>query len=591
VSGPQWLSILTLAGMMVLFIWDRFRYDISAVMALLGAVALGVVKPKDAFSGFSDDIVVIVGSALVISAAVQRSGKVEVMLGAVASRVRSARAELMLLTGSVGFASALVKNVGALSMLMPAAVQMARKRGASPSGLLMPMSFASLLGGLMTLVGTSPNIIVSRVRMDMTGQPFGMFDYLPTGLGLLAVGLVFLWLAGPLIPGNRTAPPQVHEAVDVGAYTTEAMVPAGSTAVDDTTRGFVKRHGGELAIVGLIRDGARGAVHPFARLREGDVLILEGEPDVLQQAIARDRLVLEGKDRAVPEGSERDEIVVVEAVVTRGSALVGKAAGRYFLHERYGINLIAISRAGERLDRKLAETVLRAGDVVVLQGPAGLLPQRLRDLGTLPLAERTIRLGQRTRGWLPLVILGAAMAATATGAVPVAIAFFAAAALVVIAGTLPVRQAYEAIDWSILVMLGALIPVSDSLRTSGASQVLASGLAEMGAVLPPWAAVGMILVAAMAVTPFLNNAATVLVMAPISAVFANDLGYRPEAFLIATAVGAGCDFLTPIGHQCNTLVFGPGGYKFSDYARLGAPLSLLVVLVGTPLILMVWPLR
>ena len=590
-SGPQWLSILTLAGMMVLFIWDRFRYDISAVIALLGAVALGVVKPKNAFSGFSDDIVVIVGSALVISAAVQRSGKVEVMLGAVASRVRSARAELMLLTGSVGFASALVKNVGALSMLMPAAVQMARKRGASPSGLLMPMSFASLLGGLMTLVGTSPNIIVSRVRMDMTGQPFGMFDYLPTGLGLLAVGLVFLWLAGPLIPGNRTAPPQVHEAVDVGAYTTEAMVPAGSTAVDDTTRGFVKRHGGELAIVGLIRDGARGAVHPFARLREGDVLILEGEPDVLQQAIARDRLVLEGKDRAVPEGSERDEIVVVEAVVTRGSALVGKAAGRYFLHERYGINLIAISRAGERLDRKLAETVLRAGDVVVLQGPAGLLPQRLRDLGTLPLAERTIRLGQRTRGWLPLVILGAAMAATATGAVPVAIAFFAAAALVVIAGTLPVRQAYEAIDWSILIMLGALIPVSDSLRTSGASQVLASGLAEMGAVLPPWAAVGMILVAAMAVTPFLNNAATVLVMAPISAVFANDLGYRPEAFLIATAVGAGCDFLTPIGHQCNTLVFGPGGYKFSDYARLGAPLSLLVVLVGTPLILMVWPLR
>jgi len=591
VSGPQWLSILTLAGMMVLFIWDRFRYDISAVIALLGAVALGVVKPKNAFSGFSDDIVVIVGSALVISAAVQRSGKVEVMLGAVASRVRSARAELMLLTGSVGFASALVKNVGALSMLMPAAVQMARKRGASPSGLLMPMSFASLLGGLMTLVGTSPNIIVSRVRMDMTGQPFGMFDYLPTGLGLLAVGLVFLWLAGPLIPGNRTAPPQVHEAVDVGAYTTEAMVPAGSTAVDDTTRGFVKRHGGELAIVGLIRDGARGAVHPFARLREGDVLILEGEPDVLQQAIARDRLVLEGKDRAVPEGSERDEIVVVEAVVTRGSALVGKAAGRYFLHERYGINLIAISRAGERLDRKLAETVLRAGDVVVLQGPAGLLPQRLRDLGTLPLAERTIRLGQRTRGWLPLVILGAAMAATATGAVPVAIAFFAAAALVVIAGTLPVRQAYEAIDWSILVMLGALIPVSDSLRTSGASQVLASGLAEMGAVLPPWAAVGMILVAAMAVTPFLNNAATVLVMAPISAVFANDLGYRPEAFLIATAVGAGCDFLTPIGHQCNTLVFGPGGYKFSDYARLGAPLSLLVVLVGTPLILMFWPVR
>lgn len=590
-TTAQWLSILTLTGMMALFLWDRFRYDVSAVMSLLAAVALGVVKPKDAFSGFSDDIVVIVGSALVISAAVQRSGKIEVMLGWLAGRVRTIRGELTLLTGAVGFSSALVKNVGALSMLMPAAMQMARRRGASPSVFLMPMSFASLMGGLMTLVGTSPNIIVSRVRLDMTGRPFGMFDYLPTGLGLLLVGLVFLRFAGPLIPATRVAAPQVSEAVDVGAYTTQALVPAGSPAVNETVRGFARRHGGEMEIIGLIRDGARGAVHPFARLREGDVLILEGEPDVLQQAIGRDRLALEGRDRRVPEGSERDEIEVVEAVVTRGSSLVGKAAGRYFLHERYGINLIAISRAGERLDRKLAEIVLRAGDVVVLQGPSGLLPQRLRDLGALPLAERPIRFGQRTRGWLPLVILGAAMAATATGTVPVAIAFFAAAGAVVIAGTLPVRAAYEAVDWSILVMLGALIPVSDSLRTSGASQVLAGQLAALGALLPPWAAVGLILVAAMAVTPFLNNAATVLVVAPISAVFAHDLGYKPEAFLIATAVGAGSDFLTPIGHQCNTLVFGPGGYKFSDYARLGAPLSLLVVLVGTPLILLVWPVR
>ena len=590
-TGPQWLSILTLAGMMGLFLWDRFRYDVSAGIALLAAVALGVVKPADAFKGFSDDIVIIVGSALVISAAVQRSGKIEVMLAFVASRARSVKSELVLLTSSVGLASALVKNVGALSMLMPAAVQMARRRGASPAVFLMPMSFASLLGGLMTLVGTSPNIIVSRVRMDMTGKPFGMFDYLPTGLGLLVVGLVFLRFAGPLIPRNRTAPAQVAEAVDVGAYTTQATVRSGSAAVNETVRGFAKRHGDEMAIIGLIRDGARGAVHPFARLREGDVLILEGEPDVLQRAIARDRLVLEGKDRQVPEGSERDEIEVVEAVVTRGSSLVGKAAGRYFLHERYGVNLIAISRAGERLDRKLAEIVLRAGDVVVLQGPAGILPQRLKDLGTLPLAERPIRLGQRTRGWLPLAILAVAMAATATGAVPVGIAFFAAAGAVVVAGTLPVRAAYEAVDWSILIMLGALIPVSDSLRTTGASELLAGELARLGAILPPWAAVALILVAAMAVTPFLNNAATVLVVAPISAVFAHDLGYRPEAFLIATAVGAGSDFLTPIGHQCNTLVFGPGGYKFSDYARLGAPLSLLVVLVGTPLILLTWPVR
>ncbi|MEO9130064.1 MAG: SLC13 family permease, partial [Sphingomonas sp.] len=208
-----------------------------------------------------------------------------------------------------------------------------------------------------------------------------------------------------------------------------------------------------------------------------------------------------------------------------------------------------------------------------------------------PLAERAIKLGRSNRGWLPIAILAVAMAATASGYVPVAVAFFAAAGLVIATGALPVREAYDHVEWPILIMLGALIPVSDSLRTTGASNVIATSLADVGASLPAWGAVALILVVAMAVTPFLNNTATVLVMAPIAAVFAHDLGYRPEAFLIATAMGAGCDFLTPIGHQCNTLVFGPGGYRFSDYARLGAPLSVLVVLVGTPLVMWSWPLH
>jgi di/tricarboxylate transporter len=278
-------------------------------------------------------------------------------------------------------------------------------------------------------------------------------------------------------------------------------------------------------------------------------------------------------------------------VIGTSSVLIGKTAKRLHLQQRYGVNLIAVSRQGKRLTQKLGETVLAAGDVIVLQGPLPLLPERLRDLGALPLAERSLRLGNSGRGWLPILILVVAMTATASGYVPVAVAFFAAAGLVIATGALPVREAYDHVEWPILIMLGALIPVSDSLRTTGASQVIATWLAHVAAVLPAWGAVALILVAAMAVTPFLNNAATVLVMAPIAAVFAHDLGYRPEAFLIATAMGAGCDFLTPIGHQCNTLVFGPGGYRFSDYARLGAPLSLLVVLVGTPLVLWTWPLH
>jgi di/tricarboxylate transporter len=588
---PQILSLSTLAAMMALFLWGRFRYDVTAILALLAALALGIVKPKDAFSGFSDDIVIIVGSALVISGAVQRSGLIESALALIAGRVTRVRSQLIVLTASVGITSALVKNVGALAMLMPAAFQMAKKNDTSPSVFLMPMSFASLMGGLMTLVGTSPNIIVSRVREEMTGQPFRMFDYFPTGFGLLVLGLIFLRFGYRLLPRDRRAAATLGEAIDISAYVTEARIAAGSNAIDETVRIFTERHEKEVRLTGLIRRGKRTVPRAGTRLCEDDVLILEGEPDVLERVIARDKFELAGHHRDVPEESKDDDVGVSEAVIGTNSVLIGKTAKRLHLQQRYGVNLIAVSRQGKRLTQKLGETVLVAGDVIVLQGPLPLLPERLRDLGALPLAERSIRLGSSGRGWLPIIILAVAMAATASGYVPVAVAFFAAAGLVIASGALPVREAYDHVEWPILIMLGALIPVSDSLRTTGASQIIATWLAHVAATLPAWGAVALILVAAMAVTPFLNNAATVLVMAPIAAVFAHDLGYRPEAFLIATAMGAGCDFLTPIGHQCNTLVFGPGGYRFSDYARLGAPLSLLVVLVGTPLVLWTWPLH
>ena len=588
---PQTLSILTLVGMMALFIWGRFRYDVTAILALMAALALGIVKPEDAFTGFSDDIVIIVGSALVISAAVQRSGLIEEALVLVMKRVTRVRSHLFVLMASVGFASALVKNVGALAMLMPAAFQLAKKDKVNASVFLMPMAFASLLGGLMTLVGTSPNIIVSRVREQMTGEPFRMFDYLPTGLGLLLVGLLFLRFGYRLLPRDRQAAPTMGDALDIKGYVTEAKIGEGSPAIGKTVAEFVERHDHAVGVMSVLRSGMRSFPSPDIVLRDEDTLILGGEPDALERAIATDKLALEGQHRDQPEGSDDSDIGVIEAVVNTNSILVGQTAGRLRLQRRFGVNLIAISRSGERLTRKLGATVLRAGDVIVLQGPLNLLPERLRDLGALPLAERALRLGITKQGWLPVVILAIAMAATATGLVPVAVAFFVAAGLVMAVGALPLRDAYESVDWPILIMLGALIPVSDSLRTTGASDLIATQLAHVATLLPAWGAVALILVTAMAVTPFLNNAATVLVMAPIAAVFANDLGYRPEAFLIATAVGAGCDFLTPIGHQCNTLVLGPGGYRFSDYARLGAPLSLLVILVGTPLIIWAWPLN
>ncbi|MCX9147881.1 SLC13 family permease [Erythrobacter sp. WG] len=585
---PQWLSIAILTGMMVLFVWGRFRYDVTAVIALLAALAVGIVSPEEAFTGMSDDIVVIVGSALVVSAAIQRSGVVEALLARVAQFTRTVPSQLTLLITSVGVLSGMIKNVGALAMMMPAAFQLAKKSETSPSVYLMPMSFASLLGGLTTLVGTSPNIIVSRVREDMTGQPFGMFDYLPTGLGLLVIGLVFLRLTYRLLPADRKPAALLGEALDISDYVTEASVSEGSQAIGETIAEFVARHEDTVEITGLLRGGVPVEVTPGGAIEPNDLLILGGDPDALERVIAGDRLILTGA--GTPGLEKGDGVGVLEAVIKPDSALVGRTAGRLQLRERFGINLIAVSRAGENLSRRIGQTVLQPGDVIVLQGLTAQLPDRLAKLGALPLAQRDIRLGASRRGLLPVAILAAAIISTASGLVPVAIAFFAAAALMVITGTLPIDEAYESIEWPILIMLAALIPVSASLQSTGAADIIAKELAAIATQLPPWGAVALILIAAMAVTPFLNNAATVLVMAPIAVVFSQELGFRPEPFLIAIAVGAGCDFLTPIGHQCNTLVFGAGGYKFGDYARLGAPLSLLVILVGTPLILWSWPL-
>ncbi|MGV3512208.1 MAG: SLC13 family permease [Novosphingobium sp.] len=587
-TQPQWLSLATLGGMMALFLWGRFRYDVTAVIALLFAIAIGVVSPKAAFTGFSDDIVVIVGSALVLSAAVQRSGMIELALQSLAQRIRRPQGQMLALSAAVGVSSGFIKNVGALAMLMPGAVQMARRNKASPSLYLMPMAFASLLGGLTTLIGTSPNIIVSRVREEMTGEPFRMFDYLPTGLALLVMGLAFLSVGWRLLPTDRKAAQGMSEAINIGAYVIEATVTDGSPISGITVAEFVERHENEIEVAGLLRGDMRGEVDPSTHIRKGDVLILSGEPNLLERVVGADRLALAGAEEAGQ--GHADGIGVIEAVIHADSALIGRTAGRLQMRERLGLNLLAISREGETIASKPGNTVLQAGDVIVLQGPLDTMPARLAEMGALPLAERKIGLGSRRTRWLPLVILAAAMVSAGTGFMPAALAFFAAAGLTVITGALPADEAYKAIEWPILIMLAALIPVSESLQTTGASDVIARLLADLAVQLPAWGAVALILVAAMAVTPFLNNAATVLVMAPIAGVFAEQLHYRPEAFLIATAIGAGCDFLTPIGHQCNTLVLGPGGYRFGDYARLGAPLSVLVVALGTPLILWFWPL-
>lgn len=573
------------------FIWGRFRYDLVALAALVAGLAVGVIPAEDAFSGFANDVTVIIACALVVSAAFARSGIVEMALKRVLPHLKTERSQVPVLTTAVTLLSMVTKNVGALAIMMPVALQVSRRTGTPQSRLLMPMAFGAMAGGMVTLVGTSPNILVAQVRQEIVGQPFQMFDYAPVGLALTAAALVFLAFGYRLLPKDRTGALGLSAALSANAYLTEARAPDDWMREPTTITALVALTPDAVEVMALIRDGKRRA-RPRGNtlVQPGDTLLLKGDQEALEAFIDATKLTLVRGDRPVLLEQAKDEVNLVEAVVGAESPLTGQSVRQLDLYGQHGLNLLGVSRSGYELTQHLRTAKLQAGDVLLLQGSEAAMPKVLAELQLLPLAEREVRLGGKRRKYLPAVVLAAAMVMVGLGILPVAIAFFGAAVVIVALGGLRMRDAYAALDGPLLVLIAALIPVSDAIQQTGGADLIASHLKAVFEGIPPVVAVAGMMAASMAVTPFLNNAATVLVVAPIAGVLAQQLGHRPDPFLMAVAVGAACDFLTPIGHQCNTMVMGPGGYKFSDYPKLGAPLSLLVLVIGPPTILLFWPM-
>ena len=573
------------------FIWGRFRYDLVAVVALVAGLAIGIIPAEAAFDGFKNDVTVIIACALIVSAAFARSGVIELAMRRVMPLLKTERSQVPVLTGAVTLLSMATKNVGALAIMMPVALQVARQTKSSPSRLLMPMAFGAMAGGMVTLVGTAPNIIVAEVRQAIVGEPFAMFDYAPVGLALTLIALAFLAFGYRLLPRDRQGATSMSAALAANAYATEVRAPEGWAPGSMTVSALGALGDGEVKIMALIRSGKR-RLSPRGNVvvKAGDALLIEGEQQALEGFVSRAQMNLIRDDRPVPIATASEEIAIVEAVIGRNSPLQGQSVRSSDLYGQHGINLLGVSRSGFQLTQHLRTAKLAPGDIILLQGAEQALPVALRALDLLPLAERQVQLGSVRRRFMPAVVLACAMTLVGLGLVPVAVAFFGAAVVIVALGGLKMREAYAALDGPLLVLIAALIPVSDAIQSTGGSDLIAGLLRHVFTGLPGVVAITGVMLASMAVTPFLNNAATVLIVAPIGATLAKQLGYNPDPFLMAVAVGAACDFLTPIGHQCNTLVMGPGGYKFSDYPRLGAPLSALVLVTGPSLILLFWPL-
>ncbi|AMQ88696.1 SLC13 family permease [Marinobacter sp. LQ44] len=602
--SDQWTVFLILGTTLALFIWNRLRFDIVAMLALLAVAVSGLVAPDQLFAGFGHPAVITVAAVLVISQGLVNGGVVDAVARLLGKVGRNAVLQVITLTLVVALCSGFINNVGALALLMPVAIWMSRQSGRSPSLLLMPLAFGSLLGGTITLIGTPPNIIIASYR---EAGSFGLFDFAPVGLAITAVGIVFIGVIGWRLTPKRDDPAGGDKLFSVGEYVTELKVPEESPFAGGTLHNLLTSGGTEKSLVALalIRgEEVSPAPSTFNVLKCGDVLLVEADTESLQEFVEQTGLALanavndedeEGKESepmTSREGTEEQvaagDVRLTEAVISPSSRLIGRSANRLNLRERYGLNVVAIARQGHRLKRRLADIRFRSGDILLVQGYEDNLLSTLQTLGCLPLAERGLTLGREKNLWLAGGVFLAAIAIILSGLLTPPVALVACAVAMVLVQLMDAGDAYRAIDWPVIVLLAAMIPVGQALETTGGAALIAEQILTVAQGQAAWVALTIILVGTMLLSNVVNNAAAAILVAPIALGVSSQLGLASDAVLMAVAVGASCAFLTPIGHQSNALVMEPAGYRFGDYWRLGLPLSVLVTVVGVPMILWVW---
>ena len=590
----QQLMLLSLiAAALALFAWGRIRYDLVALGVLIAAVLVGLVPADKAFMGFGHPAVITVAAILMVSHGLELSGVVD-GIGRLMRPTRHYPAlQVAALTGVTMVLSAFMNNVGALALMLPVAINAANTSNRPASQVLMPISFGSLLGGMTTLIGTPPNIIISSIRAERLGSPFGLFDFTPVGIVIVALGLVYIGFIGwRFLPKRHKAEATAGGHFKIQDYITEVRLTEESDLVGKRLVELETLAQSDLAVVALERRKDRMlAPSPYLRLQAGDLLALETDAATLKRILEPAGLEMVGAPEPEKSPLRSERVGLVEVVVTPGSRFEGRTVRNLRLHTAYGLNLLGVSRNGERVTTRLGQVRFRAGDVLLLQGESEAMPATFTLLGVLPLAERDLPQTRRSgMNWIPMAIFGLAVLALFTGLLPPHIAFVMAAMVLVLSGSMRLREAYEAIDWPIIVLLGALIPLGAAMESSGAALTLTTPLLALQETLPAWVILALLISVTMLLTDIMNNAATAVLMAPIGLALAQGLGASPDPFLMAVAIGASATFLTPIGHQSNLLVMGPGGYKFGDYWRMGLLLDLLIVAVAVPMILFVWPL-
>ncbi len=574
----------------VFLVWGRWRYDLVAFVALLIALLTGIVPKEQAFSGFGHPATVIIALVLIISRGLSNSGAIELVARYVVDSSRKLATHITIMSGLAAALSALMNNVAALALLMPVDMQAAKKAGRSPSLSLMPLSFASILGGMITLIGTPPNIVIAEFRGDALGESYRMFDFAPVGLACAIVGVAYVALIGwRLLPSERKSADAGKDLFELADYIAEVRVPEGSAAIGKQVRDLDHAAGqSDVEIIGLVRRGRRmPGLARAIEVQAGDVLVIEASPDSLEEALGNLNLEYVGKG----EGQlGDDDLILNEVVVQESSRLAGRAAMSLRLLYRYRVALVGVSRRGTRFRENVRKLLLQPGDVLLLLGTDESLGDITGRLGLLPLADRGQRVIQRDKAWWAVGIFASAIIIASLGWVYLPIALGCATALYVLSNIVPIRDVYTSIEWPVIVLLGSMIPIGGALQSTGGTALIAGGIVDLSAGFSPVVVLTLLIIVTMTLSDVMNNTATAVIAAPIALEIASRLGVSPDPFLMGVAVAASCAFLTPIGHKNNTLIMGPGGYRFGDYWRMGLPLEILIIIVSVPAITFFWPM-
>jgi len=590
-NTDQIILFAILIFVFVFLLWGRWRYDLIAFVALILALITGVVPKDQAFSGFGHPATVIIALVLIVSRGLSLSGAIDLLARYVIDASRKLSSHIAIMSALAAGLSAIMNNVAALALLMPVDIEAANKAKRSPALTLMPLSFASILGGMITLIGTPPNIIIAAFREKSLGEAYSMFDFAPVGLVCAIVGVLFITLIGwRLIPAARGEHDTSKELFELEGYIAEANVPEGSLVIGQKVSDLDELADEiDVAIIGLIRQGQRQpGMARRVEIRKGDILILEANPEAIEKFVGAAGLKFAGAEKHATEGI--GNMALIEIVVPEGARIEGRSAKSLRLLYRQSVTLLGVSRQGRRFLDRVRDLTIKPGDILLLLGPSERLPEITNWLGCLPLAERGLQLVQRDKALQAVAIFAGAIALASFGILYLPVALAAACALLVLLNIVPIRQVYETVEWPVIVLLGSMIPIGAALETSGGTALISSNIVTLTQGFSPMVVLTILMIVTMTLSDVLNNTATTVVAAPIAIDIANRLGVSADPFLMVVAVAASCAFLTPIGHKNNTLIMGPGGYRFSDYWRMGLPLEIIIIAVSIPTILWVWPL-